>query len=471
MISKSLRFFSSLPFILLLSVVLRVAAALYLGEEVVSLPGTADQVSYHNLALRVSEGHGFSFAEAWWPVTGAGEPTAHWSYLYTFYLVLIYWIFGPHPLVARLIQAVIVGLIQPYLAYRLAGEVFNSKSGVPETITKYVPVISAAVTGIYLYFIYYSATLMTEAFFITALMGVMLVSLHFTDTITQPGLWKRAFWLGLTISIAILLRQLFLLFLPFLFAWLFVASWKRKAWRQALGSMAFASAILLVTILPITYYNYIRFDRFVLLNTNAGYVLFWANHPIHGAQFIPASEMGKTYQKLVPPELRSLDEAALDQELLKLGVNYIISQPGRYLLLSISRIPEYFKFWPEPASGIISNLVRVGSFGLFLPFIFYGIVRSSLFLRRAAAHPLLAFSLSPVGLLYLFILIYTTIHILTWTLVRYRLPVDAFLILFAGLALAELISYLGWVFKKRMGEDRMAAAEGQRSSFPVRQMK
>jgi hypothetical protein len=34
--------------------------------------------------------------------------------------------------------------------------------------------------------------------------------------------------------------------------------------------------------------------------------------------------------------------------------------------------------------------------------------------------------------------IYTTIHLLTWTLVRYRLPVDAILIIFAGLALVEL---------------------------------
>ena len=38
---------------LLLSAVLRVAAAIYLGDKIVDLPGTADQISYHTLALRI----------------------------------------------------------------------------------------------------------------------------------------------------------------------------------------------------------------------------------------------------------------------------------------------------------------------------------------------------------------------------------------------------------------------------------
>jgi hypothetical protein len=46
---------------------------------------------------------------------------------------------------------------------------------------------------------------------------------------------------------------------------------------------------------------------------------------------------------------------------------------------------------------------------------------------------------SPQGLLMLFAIVYSGVHILTWTLIRYRLPVDAVLIPFAGLALVELV--------------------------------
>ena len=70
------------------------------------------------------DGHGFTFATGWWPATAANQPTAHWSFLYTGYLVLIYKLFGLNPLIARIIQAVIVAILQPYLAYRIAEDLF-----------------------------------------------------------------------------------------------------------------------------------------------------------------------------------------------------------------------------------------------------------------------------------------------------------------------------------------------------------
>ena len=98
---------------LVLSVLVRVGAAVYIGNEVEALPGTFDQISYHNLAMRVNGGYGFTFGEPWWPATPANAPTAHWSYLYTGYLILIYKIFGTSPLIARVLQAIVVGLLQP----------------------------------------------------------------------------------------------------------------------------------------------------------------------------------------------------------------------------------------------------------------------------------------------------------------------------------------------------------------------
>jgi hypothetical protein len=48
------------------------------------------------------------------------------------------------------------------------------------------------------------------------------------------------------------------------------------------------------------------------------------------------------------------------------------------------------------------------------------------------------FLTSPAGLLFLFAVIYSLVHVLTWTLIRYRLPVDAVLIPFAALALSDI---------------------------------
>jgi hypothetical protein len=190
--------------------------------------------------------------------------------------------------------------------------------------------------------------------------------------------------------------------------------------------------LLVASILPFTAFNAARFDRFVLLNTNAGFAFFWGNHPIYGTSFIPILPPNvATYQSLIPVELRQLDEAAMDQALLKIGLGFVLDDPGRYVLLSLSRIPPYFNFWPSGDSSTISNFSRVASFGLFLPFMLYGMWLS--YARRAELG-----SFKPVVLLYLFMLVYTGIHVLTWTLIRYRLPVDAILILFAGGAILDL---------------------------------
>ncbi len=422
--------------VIFVSIAIRIAVAVYLGDHVQALPGTADQISYHHLALRVLQGSGFTFGEAWWPATAAEAPTAMWSYLYTLFLVAVYALFGPHPLVARIVQAIIVGVLHPYFIYRIGRHVISETVGV----------LSAVITTLYAYFIYYTASLMTEAFYITA----VLASLYFAivlsvrlpapeDQVRGSQKYKLAIGFGVSLGAAVLLRQLFLLFIPFLFLWLWWAAKKR-----GVIALVVSGVIILALILPFTIYNYARFGRFVLLNTNAGYTFFWANHPIYGTHFEPIlpAEMG-SYQDLIPVELRGLDEAALDQALLLRGLRFVMDDPGRYLLLSLSRIPAYFKFWPSSESSLISNISRVASFGLLLPLMLYGLVRTLINRSSPSFHG----DRSGIGLLHLFIGIYTAIHLLSWALIRYRLPVDAVFVIFAGLGLVDLASRFGILHK------------------------
>jgi 4-amino-4-deoxy-L-arabinose transferase-like glycosyltransferase len=463
---------------LTLSILLRLAAGFYLGDSVDVLPGTYDQISYHNLALRVLAGHGFTFGQQWWPITAANAPTAHWSYLYTFYLVIVYALLGPHPLAARLIQALIVGLLQPLLAYWIARRAFG----------QLVALVAAALTSVYVYFIYYTATLMTEPFYITAILGALYLATLMVDRAIEPDLpnsrhtvFALAIMLGLTLGITVLLRQLFLLFVPFLFLWIWLAT-RRRGGRWAIPALLISGFMIVGTIAPFTVDNYTRFRRFVLLNTNAGYAFFWANHPIYGTHFEPIlpEEMG-TYQSLIPKELRGLDEAALDQALLKRGLQFVLDDPIRYLRLSLSRIPAYFMFWPSADSDLISNISRVASFGLLWPFMLYGLFLavlnkyhnrdsqilqavhssptfqpsnlppSNLSANPSSPNPLTPSPLStttlvpvftvssPAFLLILFCAIYTLIHLLSWSLIRYRLAVDAVLLVFASLAVVDLV--------------------------------
>ena len=411
-----------LPLIVAVAILLRIGAALYLGNSVEIMPGTYDQLSYDMLARQVLAGHGFTVREMWWPLTPAGQPTAHWSYLYTLYLVAVYGLLGYYPLLARLIQAVLVGWLMPWLTYRLGRRFINSTVGL----------VAAGLMAVYAYFVYYAASLLTEMFYITAILWVFdlagqLGQVGEQDEAARPVNLKIAWlWLGLALGITVLLRQLFLLFIPFIAAWLLWRGYRAKQVRSMLTTLVTAGLVLAALVLPWTWRNYRAFGSFVLLNTNAGYVFFWGNHPIHGYDFIPILPT-ETYQSLIPESLRQLNEADLDRALLKEGLGFVQADPVRYVVLSLSRFKEYFKFWPSADSGLVSNMSRVISFGILWPFMLYGLIMSW---RRTR--------LSDTSLFYVFMVVYTGIHVLTWTLIRYRLPVDATLLLFAGLALTDL---------------------------------
>lgn len=436
--SFSLSVQKTLLVIVIISVTLRLLSATYQGNSVTDLPGVFDQISYDGLARRVVDGYGFSFAEGHWPATRAGEPTAHWSYLYTVYLVAVYKIFGFSPIVARVIQAVIVGIFQPLLTWRIGKRIFGQTVGL----------IASAISAVYIYFFYYAGSLVTESFYIICILWTFDVTFRIIDKSRKnPGqrLWWNWFELGMAVGFTVLLRQLFLLFLPFLFFWIWWnipekqagASIEKPRWKttihwSATKGLALVVLILAMMIVPWTIRNYRAFGTFVFLNTNAGFAFYWGNHPIHGTKFVPLLE---SYRELIPPGLLPLNEGKLDQALLREGIKIVVNDPVRYVLLSFSRIEEYIRFWPSRDSGLLSNISRVGSFGIFLPFILGGIWISLSFFR----HPVFREQRAYLLILYLFILVYTTIHLLTWTLIRYRIPVDAILIIFSALCFDYLV--------------------------------
>ena len=109
---------------------------------------------------------------------------------------------------------------------------------------------------------------------------------------------KLGIALGIALAITILLRQVFLLFIPFLFLWIWIARFKQGLSLPFVSTLVSLSLVVLC-ILPFSLYNQSRFGRFVLLNTNSGYAFFWGNHPIYGTKFIPILP-SETYRDLIP---------------------------------------------------------------------------------------------------------------------------------------------------------------------------
>jgi hypothetical protein len=433
--------------ILLLSVALRVGVALYLGDVVDAPPMMTDQRSYHALGERLLGGYGYSFAGGWYPFTPPNTPTAHWSFLYAAFVALVYTLFGVHPLAVRLVQAILGGMLLPWMVCRLSKRLFPHRGC--------LALLSAALAACYGYFVLYAATLMTETFYIVLVLWSLETSLRLTHVLRAGwrAPWRLSVELGLSLGLATLMRQSILPWAPVLFLWLWWQGWlprvqtvnglasspdsvasqfvpfrgiRGKLSSAATLPLALAGLLLSACILPFTLRNYRVYGEFLLLNSNTGYAMYSAQHPMHGATFREFDAAP------LPADLRGLNEAQLDRELLRRGIRFVLDDPGRYALLSLSRLRAYLEFWPSRDTSLLHNIGRVGSFGLYLPFMLYGYyyaVRSRL-----------------LGggnwLIVLFVVCYSLMHLLTWAMVRYRLPVDAVSMPFAALAVDDLVRRL-----------------------------
>jgi hypothetical protein len=429
---------AGLILIIAFAVLLRILAALALGNRVEPISGAYDQVSYDALAQRLLSGHGFSFPTAWYPFTAANEATAHWSYLYTVYLAAVYAIFGHAPLVARLLQ-VAVAALQVWLAYLLGRRLFGESVGL----------VAAALTACYAYFIFFNAALMTQSFYIVAVLGALNLALALADN-PSTGKWLA---LGLTLGAGALLRQTMLLFSPVLLLWVIWAAGARRGleagprtsrdegvrlierlrrtWRGAAGAVV----MIAVMILPWTIYNYTAFHDFLILNTNGGYFFWAANHPSRGTHF------DGNYAPRLPTDLQALGEPAIDRVLYSEGLKFILNDPKRFLLLALDRTKGYFWLLPSEKSSSLGNLGRLMSFTLYLPFMLAGLWLSFKHWRTCLP-------------LYLYLAFDTVLHLSSWAAPRYRLPSDALLIIFAALAVVRLgqclLDRTGLTFRSRV---------------------
>lgn len=436
--------------IILLAVLARLLVALYLGNE----PARAlDEYSYSALAGRLGQGYGYSFAAAWYPFTPAGAPTAHWSFLYTAFLAGVYALFGYAPLAARLLQAVLGGILLPWLVYRLARRVFAQRPN--------LALVAAAFSAGYAYFILYAAQLMTETFYIVALLwslerGIALVGNREQGSGIREEhgwRWSTAVVLGISLGVATLLRQSVMPWVVVLFVWLLVQAPagparadRPRSWLRRVGALVVAGAVMMLFILPFTLRNYFVYGDFLLLNSNAGYAMYSAQHPMHGTDFQAFAAAP------LPDDLRSMDlnEPQWDRELLRRGIGFILADPVRYLQLSASRVLDYFEFWPTETT-VLHNAGRLLSFTLFLPVALAGFVLAARQAWRASSGWLALVS-HPVSLLSLFILFYSLLHLFTWAMPRYRLPVDAVAMPFAALLICE--AWAAWQQRRRSAAGR-----------------
>jgi 4-amino-4-deoxy-L-arabinose transferase-like glycosyltransferase len=349
---------------------------------------------YGEIARNLITGNGYARATGF---NGSLELTSSHAPLYPYFLSVFYnlgqkiWVF----IIIQFIQAFLSSLII-LIFYKTALLLFNKSAAVLTSIgiTLYPPLI------------YYCAKLTPTTFFIFLLsLTILLIFKIKKDNLISKILP------GIMLGLSILCNPLALTIFPALIIWHFI---KRKISLKDLILIIITSLIILV---PWTIRNYSLHHHIIPVTTQFG-VNFWiGNNPnATGTDYYKVYSikqgnfvlMDQTLPRKVKNELSRKSEIARSKFFLNQGIKFIKQNPIKFLRLLLKKC-HYF-WWFAPSQINASSLSRK-------------------FIKNTLLIILIIFFISSI---------YIITHV---GLIRYRIPLEIYLIMFGCFAVFNSVKY------------------------------
>jgi 4-amino-4-deoxy-L-arabinose transferase-like glycosyltransferase len=362
-----------------------------------------DGAQYSRLATGILE-HGTYLNER-------GRPSAYWPPGYPLFMAAVYALFGVNVVAVRVAQCVI-GAGTVALVHRIARRVLDHDAAW----------LAALATALYPLFIYTAGAEMPVTLQVALIAGGVLLTLV---AVERDSAWA-ALGTGLLGAWATLVAgsalPAFLLFA----LWI---AWNRDGAIRHKRSRSLRLA--LVCLLPIVLIlgawvvrNQRVFGHPVLISTNGGYNFWLGNHP--GVKASTGNRSGMLGIDQEATRVWSLpgNEATRDSAFIRQALVYIRADVPRFLRLSLSKSLELWALYQRPMTEDrphlgLEMLASLLSYGLLLPFALAWLFVS---LRRSRA----------TVLVLLLFLVYTLVHAVILSKVRFRLPLDSFVIIYGS---------------------------------------
>jgi 4-amino-4-deoxy-L-arabinose transferase-like glycosyltransferase len=384
-----------LVFLLAFSLAVRLGwAGMQSGGDRASLARLPDQLEYYDLAASLASDNGLRFHDERF----GQDVVAYRTPGYPVFLAAT----GPNVRVARIVQAVI-DASTVLAAYLLARRWLGQGPSL----------FAAAMVGVNPFLIYFSGLLLTETLF-TALLAwgvVGLTSLPRRDG-GGAGAWAGLIAGAACLAIAAIVRPSAL---PLAIALPLVMPNAR--WRTRLGTLGVTVLFLAALFGPWAARNQRLLGRPILATTNGGITLYDGFNPV---------ATGASDQSFVArmPELREMSEVERSDYLERLGWRFIRERPGAAVRLAVSKLARTWS--PIPLSAEFGQPVyRAVAMLYAVPL--YVLVVVGLW-RRQLPWPAVLLLVMPA-------VYFSAVHMMSVGSLRYRVPVEPLLCVFAGAAI------------------------------------
>lgn len=274
--------------------------------------------------------------------------------------------------------------------------------------------LAALATSIYPFFIFYAVVGVTETLYITLLLGTF-------------DCWYRKRFLAAAVLavLSILTRPTLDLLNPLLIL-VFALAVHRMSFAAGLRQLAVYAAVYCVLMSPWWLHNYRAYGTFVHLNLGSGVMLYTGNNPLN------RSGGGLRSERAAEPFDTIADPLVRDRAMWKAGVDYIRTHPKRFAELAIAKFLRFWRPWPY-AQDYVTPLYISLSLLSFVPTLLLTILYLVAWGWRDRA------VIAPIFLLAGYM---TAVHMVLASSLRYRLPLEPFMIILAATAVSRFGHWL-----------------------------
>jgi 4-amino-4-deoxy-L-arabinose transferase-like glycosyltransferase len=285
-----------------------------------------------------------------------------------------------------------------FLIYKLSFALFSNRL---------TSLVAAVITAFYPHFLFYAVTGLTETAFTFLLVAAFWV------------LYRGNIYLGSVLLVSALLVRPSLDFLNPLLIIIFTFFVHRSGWKTSLKHLAAYIMIYGILMTPWWMHQYKKYDTFIRLNLGDGVVLYAGNNPLNrtgggiGGKDKDVDHGQFSYIK---------DPVELNNFKRQLAIDYILDNPTHFVKMAGVKFMRFWRLYPFASQYqqwhvILTSLL---SYGVVL-FLATGLLicnGKKYFLRL----------LPILGL----IVYLTLVHVITIGSIRYRFPLEPFLIIFAA---------------------------------------
>lgn len=386
--------------VLALALFVRLGYVLTLGETLYWV----DEYDYMAIGQSMAQGHGFATAD--------GEPTAFRPAGYPLLLAVLYHM-GINTASDIRVVHVAFGVLTVMFVYLIALRLMRPPAAL----------LAALYAALYPYFVYLSGTVLATSWFMVLLTASMFYAMK------GQSEHKIGFILlgGLLMGLAVLTRTSAAVLGAAIVLWIVLTM--RTHMKKALLYGTLFSICMAIVVTPWILRNVQQFGE-PMLSSNGGRNLWLGNNPESTINTGSNIEMPEP----LATRIAAVSEVEADRIYTEEAEQFIRTHPQRFVLLTLKKGLSLWRFDPSPTTegyDTLEPLYELASVLSYAPIVLLAVVG---YLVASQKH-------REMMLVWLFFAVaFTALHAVFIVKVRFRLPLDVFLIIMAAYAVDHLLS-------------------------------